>query len=91
MILHWMLYAGAVSLLLGLSARSLEIIAFRRGWPARGLWGASMGGSLVVPLLGALLYIITRPRVVIGNPNALDEAWVAPSPSAEERAKHVIV
>lgn len=55
MILPWMLYAGAVALLLGLAATSLETVIRQRGWPVRGLWLATLTASVLLPLLVAVL------------------------------------
>jgi TonB family protein len=54
MILDWMLYAAAVALLLGIAALAIETGVRELGWPVRGLWGAALAGSVLLPLLAAL-------------------------------------
>jgi hypothetical protein len=45
------------------------------GW-AKALW---MVGVLFFPLFGSLIYVIVRPRIVVGGPvGAFDETWVSP-------------
>lgn len=44
---------------------------------------------LVLPVFGSLLYIILRPRQVMGSPTAMDDVWSTPSPTADERARHI--
>ncbi|CAN5804533.1 hypothetical protein BH23GEM6_BH23GEM6_19850 [soil metagenome] len=55
MILSWMLYSGVIALLLGLAAASLEAVIRQRGWPVRALWLGALAGSVVLPLLAAIL------------------------------------
>jgi hypothetical protein len=55
MILPWMLYAGAVALLLGLAAACAESAARARGAAARGVWLGALLGSALIPVAAALL------------------------------------
>jgi hypothetical protein len=72
MILRWMVYAGTVSLLLGLAALALERVVRQRGWPVRWLWAGALAGSLLVPAAAA-----TVPRPSGGGP--LSAPAAAPS------------
>ena len=45
---------------------------------------------LALPVLGALLYIILRPRTVVGS-SSIDEVWDTPSPTAEERDRQIVI
>jgi beta-lactamase regulating signal transducer with metallopeptidase domain len=55
MILPWMLYTGAVTLLLGLSARCLEGVVRQRNLPVRGLWMGALLGSVLLPILSLVV------------------------------------
>ena len=46
---------------------------------------------LLFPIIGALIYIVTRPRVVVGPATSLDEVWSTPSPTSEERDRNLAV
>jgi hypothetical protein len=85
MILPWMLYAGAVALLLGVAAACAETVARARGCPVRGLWMGALLGSVLLPVATALLAaapfrFAAVPEVMWPSATAerAGEAWRAP-------------
>jgi hypothetical protein len=55
-----------------------------RGW-AKALW---IFGILLFPLIGSIVYLVVRPRVIVAPESALDETWAGdPSslPTSQDR------
>lgn len=73
MIVAWMLYATATTLLLALAAGALEGVTRRHGRPVRGLWLVALAASLLLPLLALLP---ARPPAE-GAPPSAPGAWEA--------------
>ncbi|MBX6365425.1 MAG: energy transducer TonB [Gemmatimonadetes bacterium] len=67
MITAWLVYAGAVSLVLGAAAWLAEYGLRLYGRPGRWVWVGALGGSVVVPLAAQVLPgsepVAGRPRV----------------------------
>lgn len=61
MILSWMIYTLVSTLLLGLAARSLEQMAWQRGWPLRGVWVLALLGSLLLSVLALVTPSVEGP------------------------------
>lgn len=84
MMLLWMLYSSAVTLLLAVAAWILEPTIRQRGWPVRWLWALSMLGSLLLPLLAAVLpFRRALPASAPPLPHADGAQPSAPLPIAE--------
>lgn len=78
MILLWMLYTVAITLLLGLSALCLEGVVRQRMWPIRGLWVGALLGSMLLPVL-AIFFPPTDP---VSPPDVVSSPQSAPTSDA---------